>query len=265
MSDDDEGKEPVTEDSHPEASPPRSPRSGPGAPGLDRPDGPSARSRRGLLRRQWPAPGPQGGGDRRRLRHRPGRRARLRPRGRRRAVHLPAGRGEGRRARPPRSLRTRAGKPVAVPCDIRTEEACRDLVGRAVDEFGHIDVLVNNAAYQMSQPDGIQAISTEQFDRVVRTNPVRHVLAQQDVAAAHPGGRLQGKRDHPVGPAAHLGDDGHRPARHHRLLAGAGRGRRTGHRAPVGSRLRGRPAFRTAWCIRSRSSSRSPWRRICTC
>ncbi|CAM5381214.1 SDR family oxidoreductase OS=Streptomyces alboniger OX=132473 GN=CP975_03580 PE=3 SV=1 [Streptomyces alboniger] len=61
-------------------------------------------------------------------------------------------------------------KPVAVPCDIRTEEACRDLVGRAVDEFGHIDVLVNNAAYQMSQPDGIQAISTEQFDRVVRTN-----------------------------------------------------------------------------------------------
>ncbi|MER7812269.1 SDR family oxidoreductase [Streptomyces sp900116325] len=59
---------------------------------------------------------------------------------------------------------------VAVPCDIRDEEQCRALVERAVSEFGQIDILVNNAAYQMSQPDGITAISTEQFDRVVRTN-----------------------------------------------------------------------------------------------
>ncbi|MFE7811534.1 glucose 1-dehydrogenase [Streptomyces sp. NBRC 110035] len=59
---------------------------------------------------------------------------------------------------------------VAVECDIRVEEACRSLVDRAVEEFGRIDILVNNAAYQMSQPEGIAAISTEQFDRVVRTN-----------------------------------------------------------------------------------------------
>ncbi|KOV72328.1 oxidoreductase [Streptomyces sp. AS58] len=69
------------------------------------------------------------------------------------------------------SLIEEAGRTaVAVPCDIRAEEQCRQLVERAVDEFGRIDVLVNNAAYQMSQPDGIEAISTEQFDRVVRTN-----------------------------------------------------------------------------------------------
>ncbi|MFZ3566492.1 SDR family oxidoreductase [Streptomyces sp. BH097] len=59
---------------------------------------------------------------------------------------------------------------LAVPCDIREEEQCRRLVERAVAEFGRIDVLVNNAAYQMSQPEGIAEISTEQFDRVVRTN-----------------------------------------------------------------------------------------------
>ncbi|MFF0886355.1 SDR family oxidoreductase [Streptomyces sp. NPDC003456] len=59
---------------------------------------------------------------------------------------------------------------VAVSCDIREEDNCRALIDSAVQEFGRIDVLVNNAAYQMSQPDGIEAISTEQFDRVMRTN-----------------------------------------------------------------------------------------------
>ena len=37
-------------------------------------------------------------------------------------------------------------------------------------EFGGIDLLVNNAAYQMAQPGGIADITTEQFDRVVKTN-----------------------------------------------------------------------------------------------
>ena len=44
------------------------------------------------------------------------------------------------------------------------------LVDTAVEEFGRIDVLVNNAAYQMAQHGGIADITSEQFDRVVRTN-----------------------------------------------------------------------------------------------
>ncbi|HET6636544.1 MAG TPA: SDR family oxidoreductase [Streptomyces sp.] len=59
---------------------------------------------------------------------------------------------------------------VALSCDIREEANCRELIDRAVREFGRIDVLINNAAFQMSQPDGIEAIETEQFDRVMRTN-----------------------------------------------------------------------------------------------
>lgn len=59
---------------------------------------------------------------------------------------------------------------VPVPCDLREEDQCRALVDRAVTDFGRIDVLVNNAAYQMARPDGIEAISTEQFDRVMKTN-----------------------------------------------------------------------------------------------
>ncbi|MEV4315607.1 SDR family oxidoreductase [Actinocrispum sp. NPDC049592] len=59
---------------------------------------------------------------------------------------------------------------VLVPGDIREEAHCRQIVDRAVAEFGRIDVLVNNAAYQMSQDDGLVGISTEQFDRVLKTN-----------------------------------------------------------------------------------------------
>jgi len=61
-------------------------------------------------------------------------------------------------------------KAVTVPGDIRDEAQCRLIIDTAVQELGGIDVLVNNAAYQMAQPDGLAAITNEQFDRTVKTN-----------------------------------------------------------------------------------------------
>jgi NAD(P)-dependent dehydrogenase (short-subunit alcohol dehydrogenase family) len=40
---------------------------------------------------------------------------------------------------------------VAVRCDVREEANCRDLVERTLSELGGVDILVNNAACQMSQ------------------------------------------------------------------------------------------------------------------
>jgi len=59
---------------------------------------------------------------------------------------------------------------VTVPGDLTSEDACQELIDTAVRELGRIDVLVNNAAYQMSQPGGIADITTEQLDRVMKTN-----------------------------------------------------------------------------------------------
>ncbi|OEJ35066.1 SDR family oxidoreductase [Streptomyces subrutilus] len=69
-----------------------------------------------------------------------------------------------------RLVREAGRKAVPVPCDIRDEAQCTALIDRAVSELDRVDILVNNAAYQMSQPDGIEAITTEQFDRVMKTN-----------------------------------------------------------------------------------------------
>ncbi len=64
----------------------------------------------------------------------------------------------------------RAGrKAVEVRGDIGDEGHCRHLVDRAVDEFGHLDVLVNNAAFQMTH-DGIEDLPSEEFDHTFRTN-----------------------------------------------------------------------------------------------
>ncbi|MEU7075133.1 SDR family oxidoreductase [Streptomyces narbonensis] len=69
-----------------------------------------------------------------------------------------------------RLIREAGRTAVAVACDIRHEGECTALVEKTVGELGGIDLLVNNAAYQMAQPDGIEAITTEQFDRVMKTN-----------------------------------------------------------------------------------------------
>jgi NADP-dependent 3-hydroxy acid dehydrogenase YdfG len=59
---------------------------------------------------------------------------------------------------------------VTVATDVREEQNCRDVVEQAIRELAGIDVLVSNAAYQMSQDNGIDGITTEQFDRVMKTN-----------------------------------------------------------------------------------------------
>ncbi|MEU9001025.1 SDR family oxidoreductase [Streptomyces sp. NPDC048551] len=83
-------------------------------------------------------------------------------------THLPEEADEA--AETARLIREAGRIAVPVACDIRDEEQCTALVERTVGELGGLDLLVNNAAYQMSQPDGIEAITTEQFDRVMKTN-----------------------------------------------------------------------------------------------
>ncbi len=60
-------------------------------------------------------------------------------------------------------------KCVSMPGDIREEAHCKAIIERAVNEFGKVDILVNNAAFQMSR-ESIDEISTDEFDRTMKTN-----------------------------------------------------------------------------------------------
>jgi NAD(P)-dependent dehydrogenase (short-subunit alcohol dehydrogenase family) len=77
---------------------------------------------------------------------------------------------EERDAQDTRRWVDRAGrKAVTVAGDIREERHCTALVDRAFAEFGRLDILVNNAAFQ-STHDRIDEFSTEEFDRTFKTN-----------------------------------------------------------------------------------------------
>jgi NAD(P)-dependent dehydrogenase (short-subunit alcohol dehydrogenase family) len=65
---------------------------------------------------------------------------------------------------------TRAGRrALALPGDIQQERHCTSLIDRAFDEFGRLDILVNNAAYQ-STHESIEDFSTDELERTFRTN-----------------------------------------------------------------------------------------------
>ena len=60
-------------------------------------------------------------------------------------------------------------KCLLIPGDVTNPKFCRDAVEKTVGTFGHLDILVNNAAFQERQ-DNVEDITDEQFDRTFRTN-----------------------------------------------------------------------------------------------
>lgn len=60
-------------------------------------------------------------------------------------------------------------KAILMRGDISDEAQCKAIIDRAVKEFGQIDILVNNAAYQMSHKS-LQEVTSEEWDRTYKTN-----------------------------------------------------------------------------------------------
>lgn len=66
-------------------------------------------------------------------------------------------------------VREAGRKAILMKGDIRSPEHCRKIIEKAVEEFGQIDILVNNAAFQMAR-DSLADISDEEWIKNFDTN-----------------------------------------------------------------------------------------------
>jgi NAD(P)-dependent dehydrogenase (short-subunit alcohol dehydrogenase family) len=60
-------------------------------------------------------------------------------------------------------------KGMAIPGDLRDEKFCKELVHRALEGLGGLDIIVNNAGRQQAS-ELITDVSSEEFDAIMRTN-----------------------------------------------------------------------------------------------
>lgn len=77
--------------------------------------------------------------------------------------------GEGDAEKTVALIEKSGGKAVAVSGDITDESHCDALVKTAVSQFGKLDILVNNAAYQKVY-ENIEDISSADWDKLFKTN-----------------------------------------------------------------------------------------------
>ena len=81
-------------------------------------------------------------------------------------------------------------KALPLACDIAEDANCKKLVQSAVERFGRIDILVNNAAAQGKAVERFEQIDAERVERTFRTNIVsmfhlvRHALPHMKAGAS---------------------------------------------------------------------------------
>ena len=81
-------------------------------------------------------------------------------------------------------------KCVLVPGDLADRAHAKTIIPKAVEEFGHVDILVNNAAFQMSHPT-IEEISDDEWDHTVAVNlSAMFILCKDAIPHMQPGASI---------------------------------------------------------------------------
>jgi NAD(P)-dependent dehydrogenase (short-subunit alcohol dehydrogenase family) len=78
-------------------------------------------------------------------------------------------------------------KCILIPGDVSDSAFCKRAVEQTIRELGHLDILVNNAAYQEHVPD-IDHLTDERFDRTLKTNLYGYFFMAREAAKHIPYG-----------------------------------------------------------------------------
>ena len=68
-----------------------------------------------------------------------------------------------------RAVEAEGQRAIALEADLTDPKVCKEVVERTVEEFGKLNILVNNAAFQQHQKS-LEDVSEEQWDRTFKTN-----------------------------------------------------------------------------------------------
>jgi NAD(P)-dependent dehydrogenase (short-subunit alcohol dehydrogenase family) len=68
-----------------------------------------------------------------------------------------------------RAIEAEGQRAIALQADLTDPKVCKKVVDKTVEEFGKLDILVNNAAFQQHQ-EGLEDVSNEQWDTTFKTN-----------------------------------------------------------------------------------------------
>ena len=77
---------------------------------------------------------------------------------------------------------------LVIQADVRSCAACLDAVKQTLDRYGKLNILINNAAYQMAQ-ERMEDLTEEQFKRTFETNIFGYFFHGQSGPAPPPIGR----------------------------------------------------------------------------
>lgn len=89
-----------------------------------------------------------------------------------------------------RVVRESGRRAVLMAGDIQEQDHCNDLVLRCIEEFGRLDILINNAAFQVAH-DEFTEVTAAELDRTYRTNVyAMFFLCKAAVPFMRPGGSI---------------------------------------------------------------------------